>query len=170
MKARGFTLIELVIVVSVISVLAAIAIPGLLRARISGNEASAIGSVRAIVSAQADYFSLNRGYAASLDNLATTCASLTTPFVSADLNANGTTKSGYTFVVVPGGGAVAGPTDSCGNVSNTAFYATATPIAVGVTGGRGFAADAALAIWQDTGGAPPPQPFTAGGTISVLGR
>ena len=169
-QERGFTLIELLIVVAIIGTLAAIAVPGLLRSRMSGNEAAAIGSMRAITSAQEDYNSLNRGYADDLANLSQSCPGMTAPFLTAGLETNGIVKTGFVFNVVAGMGAVPGPNDCGGNPTQTSFYATAVPQIVSYTGMRGFAANLTFSIWQDTSGLAPVEPFTAGGTVSPLGQ
>jgi type IV pilus assembly protein PilA len=168
--ARGFSLIELLIVVGIIGVIAATAAPNLFRARVSGNEASAIASLRSIVSAQQDFSSVTQGFAGDLATLVSICPGSEVPFISPDLNSNGVVKNGYIFSVVAGTGAVAGPNDCFGNPTTTKFYATAVPQAVNSTGYRGFAANGAAAIWEDSTGAAPAEPFTISPTVRPIGR
>ena len=167
----GFTLVELLIVVAVVGLLAAIAVPGLMRARMSGNEASAIGSLRAVNSAQSSYSSTCAAgaYAVTLDDLARPPTGTSQGFISPDLDANGVIKSGYRHTVAkdaaPGVTDVGTMAATCnGSTSQpaTSYYATAVPTTPGGTGTRYFATDKRGTIFADSSAAiPNPIPVTA---------
>jgi prepilin-type N-terminal cleavage/methylation domain-containing protein len=156
---RGFSLIELLIVVAIILIIAAIAIPNLLRSRIAADQASAVGSLRTLNTAEVTYSTTyNTGYSSTLADLGPPAANGSPTASYAGLvdevlsgigsaggtatTANTSSKSGYTFVYSPAA------TDTSGKIDFYSF--TASPISVGTTGTNFYYTDQSGVIRQNS--------------------
>jgi type IV pilus assembly protein PilA len=147
-KKAGFTLIELLIVVAIIGIIAAIAIPSLLRARVSANESATVGDIRTVISAEASYHSANEGHYGVMTCLSTpsnaaciaaypaTAPTFLDPLITALPN----TKTGYvrTANYTASTGPEAGDTDD--------YCYQAMPSSVNRTGVRSFGGDSSGAL------------------------
>ena len=145
-NARGFSLIELLIVVAIILIIAAIAIPNLLRSRIAANQASAVQSLRTLNTCEITYVSTyNAGYASTLLALGPPAGGAQATASAAGLIDSvlaAGTKSGYTFTYA------VTATDNNGNP--TAYTLNANPVTVGTTGQNYYYTDQSAVIRQNT--------------------
>jgi type IV pilus assembly protein PilA len=154
-KQRGFSLIELLIVVAIILIIAAIAIPNLLRARMAANEASAVASIRTVNTAEVTYNSTypTVGFAPTLLSLGGPIGAACVPaqanacVIDAVLSHNGNPansgKSGYLFTT--GAGTVAGGV-------NVGYAVVAAPVTINQTGIRAFCAEEDAVVRVDPAG------------------
>jgi type IV pilus assembly protein PilA len=163
-REKGFSLLELLIVVAIILIIAAIAIPKLSSSKMLANETSAIYSLKAMLTAATEYSSTyGNGYPATLGALGGPSGSVTATcdaaqLVDSVLSNNGvgntSTKSGFQFTYTPGT-PIATPPPGCTNAGVNSFSIVAVPVQLGSTGQRSFYIDISGTIHFTTDGSAP---------------
>jgi type IV pilus assembly protein PilA len=141
-REKGFSLIELLIVVAIILIIAAIAIPNLLRSKMSANESSAVATMRTLNTSAVSYSTTYGAYPTNLTDLgpAATPSSTAADLIDSVLANDPATKSGYTFVWTATG------------TPPSSYTLVATPLQTGVTGQRGFFTNQSGVIRADPSG------------------
>jgi type IV pilus assembly protein PilA len=163
-SASGFSLIELLIVVAIILIIAAIAIPNLLRSRMAANQASAVANLRTISTASVSYWvSYSNGYPPSLGSLGGPGPNATCDFavlVDETVSSSPNQKSGYQFAYTGEEGNVATTSPACTNPGFNGYLITAVPLSQGVTGNISYCSSEPGIINYDPTGALAPDQAT----------
>lgn len=155
MPGRGFSLIELLIVVAIILIIAAIAIPNLLRSRQSANQASAVANLRTVSTAAVSYWvTYGNGYPADLPTLGglgpgATCNAAV--LIDESIATAPNQKSGYQYALNGDQGNVTNPPPACAP-GFVGYLATAVPLVLGTTGNISYCSSEPGIIHYDTSG------------------
>lgn len=156
-RQAGFSLIELLIVVAIILIIAAIAIPNMLASKMAANQASAVASLRTMSSASASYLTTyGDGFPASLDILGGTPGGLSTCnaalLLDTTLSSAPYQKSGYKFAYSGEGGTIPAAPPGCANPGYNGYLSTANPIVLGSSGNMSYCSAEDGVIRVDTSG------------------